>query len=65
MDPGYDLSGTSQHNAYIGALTSNSSGSLQKLFNGLVDEVAIYNRALSPDEILWLSGVTSPIHKPF
>ncbi|MCP4453816.1 MAG: DUF4457 domain-containing protein [Planctomycetes bacterium] len=65
VDAGYDLSGTSQYNAYIGALTSNSSGSLQKLFNGLVDEVSIYDRALTSEEILWLSGVQSSIHKPF
>jgi len=31
---------------------------------GLIDEFALYNRALSPDEILWLAGGTSPIHKP-
>ncbi len=65
VDAGYDLSGTSQHNAYIGVITSNSSGNLQKSFNGSVDEVTIYGRALMSEEILWLSGITSPIHRPF
>jgi len=64
VEADYDLSGTSQHNAYIGAITDNSSGSLFKLFNGLIDEVRVYGRALSAEEILWLAGRTTPIHKP-
>ena len=64
-DPGYDLSGTSQHNAYIGAITNNGSSSRYKLFNGSIDEVVIYNRALSAEEILWMAGRTNPIEKPF
>jgi hypothetical protein len=61
----YDLSGTSQHNAYIGAITNNVDASLYKLFNGLIDDVRVYNRALSPAEILWLMGQTTPVAKPF
>ncbi|NQV34945.1 MAG: LamG domain-containing protein [Phycisphaeraceae bacterium] len=61
----YDLAGTSQHNAYIGAVTNNGSMSLYKLMDGSVDEVAIYNRALSAEELLWLAGRQSPIEKPF
>ena len=64
-DPAYDLSGTSQHNAYIGAVTNNSSSSLYKLLDGSVDEVSIYNRALSAEELLWMAGRTTPIQKPF
>ena len=64
VDADYDLSGTSQHNAYIGAITDNSSGSLYKLFKGLIDEVRVYSRALSAEEILWLAGRTTPVHKP-
>ncbi len=54
----YDLSGTSQHNAYIGAVMSNESGQLQKFFGGLIDDVALWNRALNPEEIsyLWNNG---------
>ncbi|NQV35556.1 MAG: LamG domain-containing protein, partial [Phycisphaeraceae bacterium] len=61
----YDLSGTSQHNAYVGAITDNSSMTRYKMLNGSVDEVALYNRALSAGEILWLAGRTTPFHKPF
>ncbi|NQV35271.1 MAG: LamG domain-containing protein, partial [Phycisphaeraceae bacterium] len=64
-DPAYDLSGTSQHNAYIGAVTNNSSATLYKLLDGSVDEVSIYNRALSAEELLWMAGRTTPIQKPF
>jgi hypothetical protein len=34
-------------------------------FNGLIDEVRVYNRALSAEEALWLAGKTNPVHKPF
>ena len=61
----YDLSGTAQHNAYVGAMTLNTDGSLYKLFHGLLDEVHVYNRALSQGEILWLAGQSLPAAKPF
>jgi hypothetical protein len=31
-----------------------------QIFNGLLDELRIYARALSADEIAWLSGRTMP-----
>jgi hypothetical protein len=34
-------------------------------FYGLIDEVKVYNRALSAGEALWLAGITNPIAKPF
>jgi len=34
-------------------------------FNGLIDEVCVYNRALSGGEVLGLLGETTPRHKPF
>jgi hypothetical protein len=52
----YDLSGTVQHNAYIGAVTNNGDGTLYKVYYGLVDDVRIYHRALSAAEVLFLSG---------
>ena len=61
----YDLSGTSQHNAYIGAITNNGDGSLYKLYSGLIDDVRLYSVALSEGEILWLAGQTGVKHKPF
>jgi hypothetical protein len=61
----YNLSGTSQHNAYIGAITDHTNNILYKLFNGLIDDVRVYDKALSQGEIFWLAGRTSPIAKPF
>jgi hypothetical protein len=34
-------------------------------FNGMIDEVRVYNRALTAEEALWLAGKTQPVHKPF
>jgi len=62
---GYNLSGTAQHNAYIGAITNHTDGSLYKTYIGLIDDVRIYNSALSEGEILWLAGRTAPITKLF
>ncbi|MCH8219568.1 MAG: hypothetical protein IH892_22680, partial [Planctomycetes bacterium] len=58
----YDISGTSQYGAYIGAVTTNSTGSLYKFYSGLIDDVAIWNRALTLDEIgfLWNNGDGNP-----
>jgi hypothetical protein len=34
-------------------------------FIGIIDDVRIYNRVLTPAEIVWLSGRTKPFDKPF
>jgi hypothetical protein len=34
-------------------------------FDGLIDEVRVYDRALSAEEALSLAGMTTPIDKPF
>ncbi len=34
-------------------------------FDGLIDEVRVYDRALSEGEALFLAGITSPVDKPF
>ena len=47
----YDLSGTSQHNAYIGAVMNHRDGGLYKFFAGTIDDVRIYDLALSEAEI--------------
>ena len=59
----YDLSDTSLFNAYIGAIThagNSTPGSivLEKHYDGSIDDVAVWNRALTPDEIseLWNNG---------
>jgi len=62
---GYDLAGTVQHNAYIGAITNHGDSSLYKLFIGLIDDVRVYDTALSEGEILWLAGKTDSVAKPF
>ncbi|MCP4455295.1 MAG: LamG domain-containing protein, partial [Planctomycetes bacterium] len=36
-----------------------------RFFTGLIDEVMIYDRALTAEELLWLAGRTAPIDKPF
>jgi hypothetical protein len=61
----YSLSGTSQRDAFIGAMTYQPDGTQYKLYNGLIDDVRIYDRALSQAEILWLAGNTSPVAQPF
>jgi hypothetical protein len=59
---GYDLSGTTQHNAYIGVITDNRDGTLIKYFIGLIDDVQIYNYALSDTDILSVAGLTEMYH---
>ena len=48
---GYDLSGTSQHNSLIGAMTTHTDGSLIKLYIGIIDDLRVYNVALSEAEL--------------
>jgi len=47
---------------YIGQYDRDNSNSQ---FKGTIDEVRIYDRALSQAEIAWLSGMTKPFDKPF
>jgi hypothetical protein len=57
LPEGYDLSGSSQHNALIGAITSHTDGSLEKFFAGTIDDVRVYDRALPGAEIAKLAGL--------
>ncbi|RPJ32508.1 MAG: LamG domain-containing protein, partial [Planctomycetaceae bacterium] len=43
----------------------NSNGDIQRELNGQMDDVRIYDRALSQEELLWLTGKRTPVHKPF
>jgi len=64
---GYDLSGTAQHNAYIGTITDNRDGTLFKYFVGLIDDVQIYDYALSDTDILSVAGLAEmyyPVTSP-
>ena len=60
---GYDLSGTSQANALIGAITDArdaTGATLEKFFGGTLDEVVLYGRALSGGEVRYLAGFRPP-----
>ena len=64
LPDGYNLSGTSQANAYIGAGWNLPDSQLDKFFVGVIDEVRVYNYALSDAEIAGLAGMTKPYDKP-
>ena len=36
-----------------------------RFFMGLIDDVRIYDRALTQEEIAWLADRTKPFDKPF
>ena len=58
LPAGYDLSGTSQHNAYVGAITDHTDATgntLEKFYSGLIDDLRIYNYALSDPEAGYLA----------
>jgi hypothetical protein len=59
---GYDLSGTTQHNAYIGTITDNRDGTLFKYYIGSIDDVQIYDYAISDSDILSVAGLTEMYH---
>jgi len=59
LPDGYDLSGAVQHNAYVGAITDHvdaTGQTLEKYFVGLIDDLRIYDYALSGAEIVYLAG---------
>ena len=58
---GYDLSGVSQHNAYIGAITDNRDNSLYKHFDGLIDEVCVFACALDANSVSALYSGKDPV----
>ena len=51
----------SGYNFYI-AENAQATG---RWLGGAVDDLRVYGRALSPEEIAGLAGITAPIHKPF
>jgi hypothetical protein len=54
---GYDLSGTSQANVLIGAITKYSDSSIYKDYAGLIDDVRIYDCALDAGNARYLAGL--------
>jgi hypothetical protein len=57
---GYDLSGASQYNAYIGVITNNADKSLYKHFVGLIDEVSIFGGAIDANGVRALYSGEDP-----
>jgi len=53
----YDLSGTSQANAFIGANWNYENPAVQKFFDGSIDDVRVYSKTLSQAEILSIVGL--------
>jgi hypothetical protein len=65
LPDGYDLSGTSQANAYIGAGWHLPNSEMIKFFVGVIDDVRVYDYALSSAEVRSLTGATLPFDAPF
>ena len=53
------------HNVYVGARANGDNSGPEAFFNGMIDDVRIYNRALSQAEVLGLAGRTAPLYKSF
>lgn len=65
FDPSYDLTGVSQHPAYIGAITDNRDGQVFKNFDGKLDDIAVWDEALSSAAIDALAdGRLTPLSVP-
>lgn len=62
LPDGYDLSGTVQHNSYLGAIWAHQDGQLYKFLTGYIDDVAVFDEELTRQEILDLnSGTKTPL----
>ncbi|HUV63643.1 MAG TPA: LamG domain-containing protein, partial [Sedimentisphaerales bacterium] len=59
LDPVFNL--TAAEDLRIGSRPASND----RFFQGQIDEVRIYDRALTQEEIAWLSGRTLPFDKPF
>lgn len=51
------------HNVYIGARATGANDGPEAFFNGMLDEIQIYRRALSQAEALGLAGRQEPIYR--
>ena len=61
LPTGYDLSGASRQNAYIGVIADYRDGSLFKYFVGLIDEVCIFACALDANSVSALCSGRDPM----
>jgi hypothetical protein len=66
LPAGYDLSGTSQRPVLIGAIYHHGDNRVQKHYTGLIDDVQIYDSALTEDNALFLAelGGVAPASAP-
>ncbi len=60
----YDLSGTSQHNAYLGAITANDTSALFKTYDGTIDDVRVFKRALSQKRLTLSCRISARLTPP-
>jgi len=63
----YNLSGTSQHNGYLGAITANDTSALFKTYDGVIDDVRVFKKALSQadmDFVMQDIGAADTAHDP-
>ena len=49
----------------VNSLFIGNSPASDRLYDGILDDVRIYNRALTSGEIVWLGGATEPFEEPF
>ncbi len=65
FNPSYDLTGINQHPAYIGAITDNRDGQVFKNFDGRLDDIALWDEALTSEMIQALAdGRLTPLSVP-
>ncbi len=65
FNPSYDLTGIDQLPAYIGAITDNRDGQVFKNFDGWLDDIALWDEALSAEMIQALAdGRATPLSVP-
>ena len=61
LPAGFNLSGASQQNAYVGVIADNRDSSLYKYFVGLIDEVCVFACALDGSSVSALYSGRDPI----
>jgi hypothetical protein len=61
LPAGYDLSGTSQADVLIGAMTLAADGSKYKDYGGLIDDVQIYDCALTEGNARYMAGIGNKV----
>ena len=63
IDDGGPVAAATQ-NTYIGARANNGNTGPEAFFSGALDEIRVYGRALSLEEVASLAGRTQPFDRP-